>query len=140
MSYLSDPSNYLIVFNIILYAVGLWFRSQMISLTPANVDVDSGAFANYWPSAQCARWTIQLAATNCFINFLQGVEHLSYVPTFALLSDTLKVRAMRTPCAHHAHTMRTPCTYTIPPSHFRHFRHFRHRTRPFLTAPPPAAS
>jgi hypothetical protein len=88
--YLQSPTNYLIVANVILYMLGLWYRSQMSSLAPNNVDVDSSDFANFWPSGQCARYAIQLASANCFLNFFQGVEHLSYVPTFALLSDTLK--------------------------------------------------
>jgi hypothetical protein len=90
MKYFCNPSNWLIFVNVILYGSGRYYEAQMLRLAPSNVDVEGSEFYNYWPSAQCARLVIQLASANCFINIFQGVEHLSYVPTFALLSDTIK--------------------------------------------------
>jgi hypothetical protein len=91
-AYLQSPGNILILFNVVFYVAGILFALHIEELLPSqSVDAtDSSSFRNYWPSAQCARLVIQLASANCFINFFQGVEHLSYVPTFALLSDTIK--------------------------------------------------
>jgi hypothetical protein len=84
-------SNWLIMANVWMYCAGIFYNRKMLFLSPENLNVDSGDFANYWPAGCCARWVIQLASTNCFLNFFQGIEHLSYVPTFALLSDTIHV-------------------------------------------------
>jgi hypothetical protein len=93
LGYLKSPTNVLIIANIVLYMAGIYCTRQVYSLSPAPLadNTDGSTFQNYWPAAQSARLVIQLASANCFLNFFQGVEHLAYVPTFALLGDTLKV-------------------------------------------------
>jgi hypothetical protein len=88
--YLRNPTNYMVICNVFLYGYKRYYEHLKHSLAPSNIDVDGSDFLNYWPAAECARFVIQLASANCFINFFQALEHLSYVPTFALLSDTIK--------------------------------------------------
>lgn len=88
--YMLSPSNWLVLLNCVLFITGQLYRNKMHSLAPSDVDVDTSDYVDYWPAAACARVVIQLASANCFNNFFQGVEHLSYVPQFALLSDTIK--------------------------------------------------
>jgi hypothetical protein len=88
--YLHEAGNVMIIANVCIYTASIIYRAKMHALAPANMNIDSGNFHNYWPCGQCARWAIRLSSANCFINFFQGVEHLSYVPTFALLSDTIR--------------------------------------------------
>jgi hypothetical protein len=90
---MGGANSLLVMLNVLLYCAGLVYRTKMHTLAPSDLNIDSSDFANYWPCGQCARWVIRLSSTNCFINFFQGVEHLSYVPTFALLGDTIKVAA-----------------------------------------------
>jgi hypothetical protein len=92
--FLLHPANYTIVVNVFLYVYGLYYSYQVRVISPETQGALNGSdFFNYWPAAQCARFVIQLASANCFLNFIQGVVHLAYVPTFALLGDTIKLAA-----------------------------------------------
>jgi len=93
-TYFSSTLNCAMVLNILLFVLQVYYRALSSSNAPALAYVDAGdSFIDFRAAMQATRFSNDIGAINTFLNWFKMIAYLSYIPTFALLTDTLKVAA-----------------------------------------------
>merc|ERR1711968_402103 len=73
---------------------------------PGSIHVDDGTkFVDFRSAMYFKTLSNEIGAINTFLNWFKMIAYLSYIPTFALLTDTLRVAAPEIFGFAQAHTM-----------------------------------
>jgi hypothetical protein len=93
-AYLSRSRHLMMMINILLYVLYLYFFFHAKHWLPDSLTADSAAF---YPEVREALQELAMAtklqATNTFLNWFKMITYLSYAPSFAVLTDTLSTAA-----------------------------------------------
>jgi len=85
--------NIAMILNIALFVFQVYFRLLAQMDAPGIALVDGKDFLDFAPATHAIRLSNELGAINTFLNWFKMIAYLSYIPTFALLTDTLGVAA-----------------------------------------------
>jgi hypothetical protein len=77
------------LFNLVTFVLQLALNHYAESLVPANLAPDGGAYLDLNPVVRFKQYAKALGGFNVFLNWFKLVGVLSYIPAFALVSNTL---------------------------------------------------
>eukprot|EP00936_MAST-01D_sp_MAST-1D-sp1_P001300 g1300.t1 len=92
--YFKSTLNIVMVLNITLFVLQIVFRFMGSAALPGSIYVDDGTkFVDFRSAMYFKTLSNEIGAINTFMNWFKMIAYLSYVPTFALLTDTLSLAA-----------------------------------------------